>query len=356
MTPAALAAAGLAQTSPPPAAAAQEEGAVSPSDAQSPGGPVLDLEGDQARAPEIEASDARVADVTSAAPPERGKLEPVGVAARAGAAQAASSAVDLEDPAAAAPATAAARGPRPPLPPAPRQATPAKAATPPTRARISARRAGGTGTDAQARPRSRPPGPPFLEEDRPRRPVRALIAVGGLVGVIVLVVVVLSLSGERSGNGTSSGTNGGTTQGASSTKTSSAAAAAASPAATAVVVLNGTETQGLAHRLSGDLQQSGYTQAKALAGHPPGTYATTVVEYSGGHRADAEHVAQTLGIAKVQPLDAGTAALVGGASVAVIAGSNQAAPASGSGGAAGAAEPGGAGEPATGEPAGAGQG
>jgi hypothetical protein len=394
MTPAGLAAAGLPQASPPPAAAAQEAGAAAPpSDAQSPGEAAVDPERDPGRGPEIEASDRRVAAAASEAPPERGEPEPVGVAATAGASLLASAAVDLEE--SAAPVTAAARGTRPPLPPAPRQAGPAKAATPPTRARISAQRAGGTAADAPAR--SRPPGPPFLEEDRPRRPTRTLIAIGALVGVVVLVIAVLSLNGEHPNNSASSSS--GTTSGTSSTKTGSGEASAASPATTAVVVLNGTEAQGLAHRLSGDLQQSGYTQAKALDGHPPGTHATTVVEYSSGHRADAEHVAQTLGIAKVQPLDAGTAALVGGASVAVVAGSDQAAlsgsssgatttgaagaagaaspsgaaspaggaagtekasggePASGGGAASGgAAEPGGAGEPATGEPAGAGQG
>jgi hypothetical protein len=90
-------------------------------------------------------------------------------------------------------------------------------------------------------------------------------------------------------------------------------------------VLNGTETAGLAHRISGNLQQSGYTQAAALAARPPGSHSTTVVEYASGHRADAQHVAQTLGVSQVQPLDAITTPMAGSATVVVIAGSDQAA-------------------------------
>jgi hypothetical protein len=100
----------------------------------------------------------------------------------------------------------------------------------------------------------------------------------------------------------------------------------ASPAETQVVVLNGTETNGLAHRISANLQQSGYTQSSALGAHPA-TRSTSVVQYTEGHRAEAQQVAQTLGIGQVEPLESALAPLVGPATVVVIAGADQAAPA-----------------------------
>ena len=100
--------------------------------------------------------------------------------------------------------------------------------------------------------------------------------------------------------------------------------AVASPAETHVVVLNATETNGLAHQLSANLQQSGYTQSAALDGHPTGR-STSVVEYESGHHTEAEHVAQTLGIAQVSPLEGTVMPLAPGATVVVIAGADQAA-------------------------------
>ena len=64
--------------------------------------------------------------------------------------------------------------------------------------------------------------------------------------------------------------------------TQSKQAKATPPAETAVVVLNGTLTTGLAHRISAQLQQTGYSQAAALSGRPPGANEVTVVEYAPG--------------------------------------------------------------------------
>ena len=100
---------------------------------------------------------------------------------------------------------------------------------------------------------------------------------------------------------------------------------AASPAETGVVVLNGTETPNLAHRASAELQQGGYTQSTALNGRPPGANQVTVVEYAGGHRGDAEGVAHSLSVTRVQPLEPGVAALAGSATVVVIVGADRAA-------------------------------
>ena len=166
---------------------------------------------------------------------------------------------------------------------------------------------------------------------------------GVVVGVAVLVGVLLSLGG---GSHKNTGTSSTASRAASSGSRGRGAhhpRAVASPAETHVVVLNSTETTGLAHRLSASLQQSGYTQSAALDGHPT-LRSTSVVEYAGAHRTEAQHVGQTLGISQVQPLEDAVAPLVGSATVVVIAGSDQAAsqgggePASGSG-AAGAGEP-----------------
>jgi LytR cell envelope-related transcriptional attenuator len=107
-----------------------------------------------------------------------------------------------------------------------------------------------------------------------------------------------------------------------STESSSAAA---SPAETSVAVLNGTETAGLAHDVSGTLRQNGYTQATALNGRPPGANQVTVVEYGHGHQADAEGVARSLSVTKVQPIESATAALAGSATVVVVVGLDKAA-------------------------------
>jgi hypothetical protein len=91
-----------------------------------------------------------------------------------------------------------------------------------------------------------------------------------------------------------------------------------------VAVLNGTNTTGLAHRLSASLQQSGYSQATALSGTPPGSHQATVVEYAAGDRADAKRLAQALKVSEVQPLESSVATLAGGATVVVIAGMDKA--------------------------------
>jgi hypothetical protein len=172
----------------------------------------------------------------------------------------------------------------------------------------------------------------------------ALIVGGVIVGVVILGVIISSLGGgSHKQPSASTGTTTATASSSSETTTSTSShhatpAPAASPAETRVIVLNGTETAGLARRISGDLQQSGYTQATFQAARPPGTHATTVVEYASGHRADAQHVAQTLGVSQVQALDAITTPLADSAPVLVIVGADQAALAGSNSGATGAGQ------------------
>jgi hypothetical protein len=226
-------------------------------------------------------------------------------------------------------APAAGRAPAPPtggrpatLPPRPaRPAAPPPAGSAQT-ARISGRPAvDGSATRSAA---ARVPGPPFLQEERSSGRTTALIVGGVVVGVAVLVGVLLSLGGGSHQNTATGSTSSRSASSASHGRGSHHARVVASPAETHVVVLNSTETTGLAHRLSANLRQGGYTRSAALDGHPA-LRATSVVEYAGGHRTEALHVGQTLGISQVQPLESAVAPLAGSATVVVIAGTDQAA-------------------------------
>jgi hypothetical protein len=170
-----------------------------------------------------------------------------------------------------------------------------------------------------------------------------LIVGGVIVGVAVLVVALTSLGGGSSnGHGSAGATSTGATRkahlGADGKTHGEASAPAASPAETHVVVLNGTNTTGLAHKLSANLQQSGYSQSQALDGTPPGAHPATVVEYAPGHRADAMHVAQALEVTRILPIEPAVSSLAGSATVVVVAGLDKATPGSGevAGGATGA--------------------
>ncbi|MFI5010168.1 MAG: LytR C-terminal domain-containing protein, partial [Solirubrobacterales bacterium] len=181
-----------------------------------------------------------------------------------------------------------------------------------------------------------PPGPPFLHEERSPSRLPLLLVGAGVIAVVILLVVIFSSSSSSppaskskanlpsSSSLSSTETQQSTSRTSTATATSSSEASAppTSPAETHVVVLNATETAGLAHRLSSNLQQSGYTLAAALAGKPSG-HTTSAVQYAAGHRADAQQVAQALGISQVQPLEAATAALSSGATVVVIAGADK---------------------------------
>jgi LytR cell envelope-related transcriptional attenuator len=170
-----------------------------------------------------------------------------------------------------------------------------------------------------------------------RSPARAtMLVVGGVIVIVVALVLVLTSggggkstgqgSGAGQGTKTTTSTSNGTHQKQlSSHHSASAGAGAASPASTTVAVLNGTSTNGLAHSLSKDLQQSGYSQAAALNGTPPGSHASTVVEYASGHHAEAQGVASALSVTQVQPMETAVASLAGAATVVVIAGEDKAA-------------------------------
>jgi hypothetical protein len=170
-----------------------------------------------------------------------------------------------------------------------------------------------------------------------RGPSRATALVVGalVVAIAVIVVVVLSLGGGKGGSSSSSEASGGTTstathtsaQGTTTTKQSSSGtspASTTSPGQLNVVVLNGTTTTGLAHHVSEELQQHGYTKAAAETGQQPGANQTTVVEYASGHQGDAQRVARSLGVTQAQPIEGTVASMAGSASVVVIVGLDKA--------------------------------
>jgi hypothetical protein len=143
--------------------------------------------------------------------------------------------------------------------------------------------------------------------------------------VLALVFAVSALKGGGSPS-TSVPAQGTSEASRSSSEThTSTRAGVTNPTDTTVTVLNGTGTAGLAHHLASDLQQDGYSQAAASSAVPQGTHPTTVVEYTHGHRADAQAVARALNAGQVQPIDSSIAALAGSGTVVVLAGADQAA-------------------------------
>lgn len=146
--------------------------------------------------------------------------------------------------------------------------------------------------------------------------------------MVVVVVAVIAFAGGSGGGAsattakTSTVAKTHTTPATSTTSTSSATPAAAE---TSVTVLNATETSGLAHRVAANLQQDGFSQAKAESGQPPGNGQVTVVEYAQGDKASAEAVAHSLSVTQVQPMEAAVANLANSAKVVVIVGADQAA-------------------------------
>jgi hypothetical protein len=153
----------------------------------------------------------------------------------------------------------------------------------------------------------------------------------GVLAILALVLVLAtkgSSSPKKGGSGTSanSGSVTQTTTSTSHRKSSSKTkqAKATPPAETSVVVLNGTEQTGLAHRISSELQQNGYSQADALDGRPPGANEATVVEYASGHQADAAGVAKSLAVSHVEPMEQAVAVLAGSAKVVVVVGTDKA--------------------------------
>ena len=91
-----------------------------------------------------------------------------------------------------------------------------------------------------------------------------------------------------------------------------------------MAVLNATEIPHLAHRVASELQRIGYSQAAAQSGTPPvADTAESMVQYSAGHRGEAEGVARTLSIGHVVPIESSVSSLSGAANVVVVVGADK---------------------------------
>jgi hypothetical protein len=162
---------------------------------------------------------------------------------------------------------------------------------------------------------------------------RAVLIVGALVLIGVAAALAVTLLGSSShakaptaSVGTTARTGTTVTQPARKSHKATTKAPTVNPAETSVAVLNATEAEGLARRTAAQLQQGGFTKAAAAYGKPPGTGQVSVVEYTGGHRAEAEAVAHSVSVTHVLPIEAAVTALSGSANVVVIVGADKASP------------------------------
>jgi len=153
-------------------------------------------------------------------------------------------------------------------------------------------------------------------------------------GAVVLVLVLLLVAGAFSGGSSSPSTGAAAKTPSHASKArakhsatrhtgAASTAGAASRGEINVIVLNGTETAGLAHHAATELVGMGYAKATALAGHPEGSNQVTVVDYTSGHKADATAVAHSLGVATVQPIEGSASALASSANVVVVVGQDK---------------------------------
>jgi hypothetical protein len=154
---------------------------------------------------------------------------------------------------------------------------------------------------------------------RERSTGRILAVVFGAIVVLVAVVVVLaSVLSKGSSTGSGNGAGSSTASSHAARKTSTAI----EPRSLRVVVLNATQTNGLAGKVASTLKSHGYGQAAALYGTPSGSYSSTTVQYAEGHAAEAREVASALKVptSEVQPISSSVAPLSGGAPVTVVIG------------------------------------
>ncbi len=151
---------------------------------------------------------------------------------------------------------------------------------------------------------------------RPRRPrSRGARVAPWLIGLAALGIAIAALVIITGGNSPTTTTAAGktTTQPHTGTTTTSRKhpkAAAFDPSSVTVAVLNGTDTNNLAHDTGLRLAGFGYTEGN-IATAASQTQATTSVAYTPGHRADALHVAQSLKLkdSAVTPVDQSTLAV-----------------------------------------------
>lgn len=151
---------------------------------------------------------------------------------------------------------------------------------------------------------------------RPRRPrSRAARVAPWLIGLAALGIAIAALVIITGGNSATTSTSAGNSTTHSNTGTTTTSgkhpkAAAFKPASVTVAVLNGTDTNNLAHDTGLRLAGLGYTEGN-IATAASQTQTTTSVAYTPGHKSDALHVAHSLKLKStaVVPVDQSTLAV-----------------------------------------------
>jgi hypothetical protein len=177
-------------------------------------------------------------------------------------------------------------GPRPPAP----RPTGRPAARPVPAAPLRAR-------GASATPRGGGP-----EAPPSRRGLLPLLAGFGAIVAVIVALIVITSGGDPSPSGSA---------GARTTASQPQSSPRAAPphSQTVVAVLNGTSVEGLANQVSNELAADGFVRGR-VTNASSADRSVTVVSYFGSHQAEAEEVAETLGVSAdaVEPIDADTEA------------------------------------------------
>ena len=149
-----------------------------------------------------------------------------------------------------------------------------------------------------------PPGrvPPPRSGSRMPRGLGIALAALGVIGIVVVLLIVTGSLGSSSSSSSSS-----SSRASNAPRDHRVRAATINPATVTVSVLNGTATNGLAHRLLQRLAGVGYKQG-TQGNAPLQTHTTTTVAYLPGFKREAEAVATSLklGPSVVQPVDQNT--------------------------------------------------
>jgi hypothetical protein len=187
----------------------------------------------------------------------------------------------------------------------------------PSRAGGPPRGAQGRYPGGQGRPRAsqgRPPEPPrtmmAVSPGQPRSGVgRAFVILAALLGVGAVVAGVLVIKNINSSSSKSNSTSASSAAARSTTAgRRNAPVAAVNPRTVTVAVLNGTNTNGLAGKVSGELNAAGYQKGYVGNFTPNQTQSSTLVQYMAGDKRDASAVATSLKLPpkSVEPLDSAT--------------------------------------------------
>jgi hypothetical protein len=138
---------------------------------------------------------------------------------------------------------------------------------------------------------------------------RAFVILAALLGVGAVVAGVLVIKNINSSSSKSNSTSASSAAARSTTAgRRNAPVAAVNPRTVTVAVLNGTNTNGLAGKVSGELNAAGYQKGYVGNFTPNQTQSSTLVQYMAGDKRDASAVATSLKLPpkSVGPLDSAT--------------------------------------------------